>query len=434
MGTDKIQIENKSRPWADLPRDILRIIKNKLPCLSDKVSFDSVCKNWGTPGAKLPWVMTYYHNYTRWRSRSTDESFECQLFHPQDPTRFTSATVLIKNEISSAAIRDITPIYSPTCPVYSPTSPGYCPISHGYPIYCLTSPGLYPPTGRCICHDGRCPKVCASKQGWLLIVTADYLGSAKKSIFTFFNAFLDLVISVPKFAYDVELATFSTIPTSPRCVIFVLYCCSLGKTRVGTYKIGDVYWNTQVIAERKDDPQAKSILYVNELLYYIFQDGMLGCYSFEKNRSIILTEHFPRHFSVSSVYHFHLFGCDGEVRLATASKNCDEWCIFRFDHKENPMAWIAEKSLGGGAALFASPTSFVVRDLGDAADLAGCICYFDDETKEVKVFSLNDPPILKSPECKPLEDIRTMIKALKTLGSDGVTIWIQPPRPGSIRD
>ena len=143
---------------------------------------------------------------------------------------------------------------------------------------------------------------------------------------------------------------------------------------------------------------------------------MLGCFSYSGKYCSVLTERFPKRDSKSSFVSYHLVEHREQILLATADEDAN-WCMFRYD--ESQMKWIAGISLGKWA-LCVSSNSFVVQAVGDQVDLADCICYFDYETHDLKVYSLKDKQ-LKDPQHKILTSSGTF-----DLKHD-LTIWIEPP-------
>lgn len=359
--------KTEHRPWADLHEDMLRIIKSKL-CLSDQVRFGAVCKSWRLSGKPMI-AMAYFSKH-------------CYSAISPDPW-------------DDSSDRDVTF----ACEIYDSCGEKIHKVS-----YCISEEG-WPSIFY------RWPEVCASKDGWLLIIDCAHTAGTV----TLCNPFSNLVLSVPRLGHQIDVATFSTIPTSSNCIIFVFYR-SWGKTHLGFYRFGDKSWTRLIIAERKAAAEVLSVVYIEGVLYYVFEDGMLGCFSYSGKYCSVLAETFPKRYSKTSFVSYHLVEYGGQVLLATADEDAN-WCIFRYD--ESKKAWIAGVSLGKWA-LCISSNSFVVQAVGDQLDLADCICYFDYETHDLKVYSLKDKQ-LKDPEHEILTCSDTF-----DLKHD-LTIWIDPP-------
>lgn len=309
--------------WAVLPDDILRVIKRNL-CLFDQIRLGAVCKGWRVFGNPIM-AMTYCP-----APHGPNMKFGCEIY-----------------DTYGERVRNAT--------------------------YDMFYQNWY-------FSNDRGPKVCAAKNGWLLMV--DVLHDSGPV--TLINPFSNAVLPVPKLGHQIDVATFCGIPTSPNCKIFAFYS-SGGETHLGTYCVGDKNWQTFLIAERKEGPEPVSVVYTEGgLLYYVFKDGVLGCCNLTEDYYSLLTESFSKDFSLPNEKHFHLVECGGSGQivlvLGTVEVNY-EWRLFRFD--QHQRRWIAQRSLGE-RTLFASPTSFVVDN---EANLTDCICYFDSKSGKAMFYS-----------------------------------------------
>ncbi|KAL3516142.1 hypothetical protein ACH5RR_023044 [Cinchona calisaya] len=358
MANEESQNPENNRSWANLPVEILRVIRNKLQS-STLIRFRAVCKRWSQTGnekrriSNLPWPIVN----------------TCKRRLTEKLPRF-----IMKHEFYD--------------PHEGKTHQTYFEIPESSSYLAYNSDLQYN------------SRVLASKKGWVLVEEE----SPVSRIINLYNPFVNDVIPLPgTFCHEVDAANFSGSPTSPDCVFFMSFHCNRGRTHIGTYRFADEdwIWSTYAVPVlgREDDVDKvviKSMVY-NEgeaMLYFVFQDGTLGSFDFlEKKWNIFWGTEFDH--PIESV---HLVEAKGEILLATCIVNQEEdnrtrrgikydchWNVYWFDR--SCWSWVSQWLEGW--TLFVSDASFLLPTSEVGEDLDGCVCYFF-RNMYWRIYSLRD--------------------------------------------
>ena len=393
------------RPWSNLPEEILAlVIKCLLIC--DRIRFRAVCKGWRLPVdliqglfpiPKLPWTMEYMWKKTSYPDRTLSI---CKLCEP-DLHR----------------------------------SSGSGPRSY------IVETGLV--EGRSNFVDSE---ACASREGWVLFSKKEAKGSW---LFFFFSPFIKQVISLPRLeSVSYEVATFSSAPTSPDCVVFVAHPPESGKIRISVYHRGcgdDKKWNIYVFDVPDYWRSMESVAYMGGSFYCHF-----GCFSAltsfnianQEWQQIGITYH-PNYdddwiIDDGDLFSYrnpnYLMECEGELLLAYAASKInfspieghldDElFYLFSLDWKRKAWHWKNWGSVNGlgGAAIFIGKTSFWISGGGETEIVAN----------RVHRYSHGIPKFFLSVENRPYgarEEKKDKCKLCYHPCMEGLqTIWIAPP-------
>ncbi|RVW53250.1 F-box/kelch-repeat protein [Vitis vinifera] len=220
------------RPWSNLPDEILVMLFKRLLHICDRIRFRAVCKGWRLPVRliqglfpipKLPWTMEYMWKKTTDSNRT---SSICKLREPD------------LHQGSSA--------------------------SRSY----IVENGMM--EGRSNFVDAE---ACASRDGWVLFSKEEGKGSL---LFFFFSPFTKAVISLPHLeSPGFEVATFSSAPTFPDCVVFVTHPPESGKISISICRPcgDDRTWNGSIFRVPEFFDSVESVAYMGGSFYCHF-----GCF------------------------------------------------------------------------------------------------------------------------------------------------------------
>lgn len=266
-GCDSKESAVESRPWPNLPLDILRSILERCS-LVEQIRLYAVCKSWHdhAPSVdRLPWLMTY-----DWSEKL--------------------GNYLKSNCNFSGPARD------QTCNLDQ--------IIYGQ--------------GR---SDFIGADILALKRGWLLLKNGDrpFL----------YNPFRRQIMNLPSLDIGSGKATLSTVPTSPNCVIFVIKSSNSGdKIMISTYNCGDSEWTSYNFDGFSS--YAKDVVYVKGKFYCVFSNGMLGVFEAAQHDWSVLTQpQLPRLLEFLPKYEFHMVESEGEFVLLVCLGRPQHF--FRFD-------------------------------------------------------------------------------------------------------
>ena len=378
------------RPWSDLPEDVLvLVIKRLLIC--DRIRFRAVCKGWRLPVdiiqglffpvPKLPWTMEYI-----WRKTT-------------DSNRTLSICKLLEPDL------------------------------HRRPRSYIVETGMI--EGRSDFVDAE---ACASRDGWVLF-SKEVKGSL---LFFLFSPFNKQVVSLPRLESDIfDIATFSSSPNSPDCIVFVAHPPESGKICISVYRPcgDDNTWNSYVFDLPGYFDSVESVAYMNGSFYCYFGCFFrLTCFKIANQEwQIIRIKSLPTYQNVivnddASVFTFtspnYLLECDGELLLAcpaidTERHNQDCFFLFRLDWQHK--AWGRKNALGGGA-IFLGKTSFWVSPGGETENVANRVHHHTGGSTDFFLSPIDYP-------LGSLEEQRKKCKICYHPCTQGLnTIWIAPPR------
>ncbi|KAF8410732.1 hypothetical protein HHK36_003269 [Tetracentron sinense] len=184
-----------------------------------------------------------------------------------------------------------------------------------------------------------------SKGGWLLMSQGDH------SMF-FFNPFTRSKIQLPDLhreCYIFSGISFSSLPTSSDCVVFCI-------SEMIAYFIckGDEDWNHFYIDYKIFMPYANNPVFYNEAFYCLGEEGKVGVFDLRNEFSwtVLAKPEKP----CTSIYHYYLAECDGELLSVFVGYMGNFVEVFRLNC--SMMAWIKVKSLGNHM-LFISHSSSI---------------------------------------------------------------------------
>ena len=282
-------------------------------------------------------------------------------------------------------------------------------------------------------------EACASRDGWVLFSKEEGKGSL---LFFFFSPFTKAVISLPHLeSPGFEVATFSSAPTFPDCVVFVTHPPESGKISISICRPcgDDRTWNGSIFRVPEFFDSVESVAYMGGSFYCHF-----GCFyrmtSFNtatQKWSITRIRSSPTYendYAIDDCTLFcfsnpnYLLEGEGELLLAYAAKDRyslypgeydDEWfLLYKLDWKRK--AWRNKGRLRGGA-IFLGKTSFWISSEGETEIVAN----------RVHHYSRGTPKFFLSPSDYPfglLEEHREKCKICYHPCTQGLkTIWIAPP-------
>ncbi|KAL5850835.1 hypothetical protein ACOSQ4_008848 [Xanthoceras sorbifolium] len=218
-------------------------------------------------------------------------------------------------------------------------------------------------------------KVHASKHGWLLLSRKNHVRMS--SSFLLYTPFTHKIIRLPEshIMNDDSMATFSTAPTSPDCLIFVL-TVGCRKLYVSTCRLGNKImkvWRTVSF----------------DVYYCLFSNKVMGSFKVDQEDSKIHLHPVPP----TATYHENEWNenClieshDGNL-LVACRRFPDSLQIFRYDQSE--IKWFKVEKLGSRMLLL-GVTSMILPADEEASKLANtihvggqycssfgsCLCYF----------------------------------------------------------
>ncbi|CAK9184242.1 unnamed protein product [Ilex paraguariensis] len=335
------------RSWSDLPIDVSNEITGRL-YLFDRIRFRGVCKKWRLadcvqPAQKLPWLMT--HSWG-WDSSGNILS-ECKFHCPPPDRPFTKEH---KMEVENW-------------------------------------------------DDLFGASVCASKFGWLLLQRSE-------KVFCY-NPYAEEILNLPDIDISFNRSTFSSIPTLPDCVFFVLYSSKgCDRIRISICHHGDLQWTTDTYDGLS--LAIEDVVYSYGTFYCVFSGGVLGAYSVSFQEWKLLTGMGPIT-GITFRSRIQMVESDGDLLLVCPSES---FHIFRFDW--SLMAWVKQNSLGNKALLLGC-TSYSVSAVKETSALADRIYYHGDKT--TWFYSLETHKHHKCSEFYPWVTQRATEK-----------IWIEPPQ------
>ncbi|KAL5786618.1 hypothetical protein ACOSQ2_009010 [Xanthoceras sorbifolium] len=351
--------------WCDLPADVLNIILEQLLYV-EQIQFQSVCKNWRSNTNPLK----HAADKLPWVMSLLFPSSN-SLFYLYDPSQ--KRKYILDNEILIGA------------------------------------------------------KVHASKHGWLLLSRINH--GRMSSSFLLYTPFTHKIIRLPEshIMNDDSMGTFSTAPTSPDCLIFLL-TVGCRKLYVSTCRLGNKImkiWRT-VSFDGDQYGKVDSLAFVGGVYYCLFSNNVMGSFKVDLEDWKI----HPHPVPPTATYHKNewIENClieshDGNLLVACWSLTSLQ--IFRYDQSE--MKWFKVEKLGN-RMLFLGVTSMLLPADEEASKLANtiheaghygnsfnfglCLCYFYEPPRgrflgnkeKIRIYDWIDNEYLKK------------------------KIWIQPPQ------
>lgn len=287
------KLAKRVHAWSNLPTDLLRLTTERL-CFADQTRFRAVCKSWhgisGVQSINKAWLMTHYRVRDDGNIKVVCNFFDISM----------NKTYTFKID----------------------------PMSYGEEIFK---------------EFNILALVKASKNGWLLI--QNYW-----SQFTFFyNPFHALkIIKLPALSNigcNISNATFSTVPTSPDCMVFDIRTTSDSrgpKIIISICRCSDNEWISYIF-DIKFVGFVRDTVYSKGKLYCVFSSGHLGAFCTTDRDWRVLSNLCPaiRKFDR---YKYHMFEFDGEVVLVVLSKTWPNILVFNYDWSN--MAWVWQDRLG----------------------------------------------------------------------------------------
>ncbi|XP_004308955.1 PREDICTED: F-box/kelch-repeat protein At1g57790-like [Fragaria vesca subsp. vesca] len=331
--------DNKQSCWSDLPSDILCEVVNRLPYW-DLIRSAAVCKTWRLVIHKvhLPQRSTllvpYLMSYTcildgKHIHRSTKNPVELEISHKsKNSVEFLD----MEGETYKYTVRDL---------------------------------------------DRTEPGPCESKYGWFLLYRRQFL-YVRKQYYYLYNPFCNEVIQLPGLDLEMELyvdiATFTTPPTSPNFVIFVLCKKYRHNTDriIYTCKLGDTRWS---ICRTRYHGSVTGVTCVDGIVYCTFPQKNFSNGStsvFICTFDIALQNWVMNYTYIEIEDHnesrtFYLVeSIDGKLLLAVSDLAHDAsshyWFLYQFDRSRKE--WTRIRSLGHQVLLLSSSTSIACATLG----------------------------------------------------------------------
>ncbi|KAL5783690.1 hypothetical protein ACOSP7_008719 [Xanthoceras sorbifolium] len=312
--------------WCDLPTDVLNAISERLLYV-EQIHFRSVCKSWRSntnplkhAADKLPWVMSFKEIYHVYRfdigvtgSNGLSGVVNSSLFYLYDPSQKRKYT--LQNEILNGA------------------------------------------------------NVHASKHGWLLLSKKKYAGKRMpSSFFIFYTPFNHKIIQLPELhkTNGYSKATFSTAPTSPDCLIFVLTAYDK-KHYVSTCRLGDKRWRT--VSFDGEYGKIDSVAFVGGVFYCLFSyKHMMASFKVDQKEWKIHSHPWTRNGNLVVDQHL-VESHDGNLLVSCLYLDHSQK-IFRYDQLD--MKWFNIENLGN-TLLFLGVTSMLLPAIEEASELASTI-------------------------------------------------------------
>ncbi|KAF8397883.1 hypothetical protein HHK36_016808 [Tetracentron sinense] len=195
-------------------------------------------------------------------------------------------------------------------------------------------------------------RICYAKDGWLLIYRP------RNSRVFFFNPFTKAIIKLPRFELRHQSVAFSSAPTSPSCIVFLIECVNPLVVSVSTCHPGAVEWST--VNHQSKLPFVvgfsdwNNMIFCGKFFYVLNLMGLLGVFDPENQTWNVLDVRPP---AVLDIYFFRkrwrgrfMVEFRGEL-LVMYTCFREKPIIFKLD--QSKMEWEKVKSLDG-LTMFAS--------------------------------------------------------------------------------
>ncbi|XP_059635676.1 F-box protein At4g00893-like [Cornus florida] len=293
----------KKRSWADLPQELLEQIMTRLS-FTDQIRFRATCKELKSVARTLPM-----------------DQLPWLVSYDNDEDNGGSYTLCPPSNIYTYTFR----------------------IEPEDPAYMIFNP----------------IKVCASNFGWLLLYEFPH-----KLLF-FFNPFKNEVIELPPLEVQhCEVASFSSPPTQPDCIIFVLdNSCS--DTKITICPLKDKKW-TMYEFDTHFHP-VENVVYFKRSFYCAEINGALGVFNLEERKWKTLPESkaIPKGAYKQKTYLVE--GTDGELLLVMEACLFSWIRVYKLDFAK--MRWVIVEKLEKRTLFLIDSTSIAtyttVRDMVD---------------------------------------------------------------------
>ncbi|XP_026442182.1 F-box/kelch-repeat protein At1g57790-like [Papaver somniferum] len=176
--------------------------------------------------------------------------------------------------------------------------------------------------------------------------------------FILFNPFTKATINSQncQFSAPFLAISFSSLPTSPDCIVFAITQDMDGQVRIYFIKKGEAFWSSCPFANTDADkyiPPLNTPVFYNGDFYSVDYNGSLAVFKVDGNGinwKVLEKPHKP----FDSIYPSFLVECDRELLLVKMGRLGTLFGIFRLDSSR--MDWIKIENLGK-FMLFVSHTS-----------------------------------------------------------------------------
>ncbi|KAM7255047.1 hypothetical protein ACFE04_020288 [Oxalis oulophora] len=302
--------DTQSGSWLDLPKDVSTLIVGRLTTVVDCIRFRCVCKNWNLAEFSDHRCKLPWLIGHQWEiNQDGDFMGSCKIHIPSTEKIYTGKNILVGEEEQ---------IYG--------------------------------------------AGICASKYQWLLL---------QRELYTFFyNPYSKNIIRLPAKDIHFNRATFSTSPTSPDCICFVMQSHKGGdQIYISTCSPGNTEWCTTVFDGFKK--VVEDVVYKNGKFYCIFSGGVLGVFDIADREWNVLTNMKPLAGKLTSPSRSRsqLVESNGDLLLFCW---CEVLYVFKFNWSQNN--WVRVTDLEN-RVIFLGCTSFSKPAEGEFSHLGNRIYY-----------------------------------------------------------
>ncbi|KAF9625557.1 hypothetical protein IFM89_024330 [Coptis chinensis] len=189
-------------------------------------------------------------------------------------------------------------------------------------------------------------QVHACKNGWFLLSHSD--DPTYKQLFLFSPFCNDRIIDLPRLDSNFQIATFSTNPTDPDCVFFVLSSQpSSSMVKISICRCNDKTWIdiNKVLWCSSSLACFVNVVYMEGTFYCSTTSGTVIAYTLAQQKLRV-----PVHELLGGISETYLVSCDGEILLIglysynNTSLNAPHQQIFKLDISN--LSWTRIRSLG----------------------------------------------------------------------------------------
>ncbi|XP_062005537.1 F-box/kelch-repeat protein At1g57790-like [Rosa rugosa] len=227
----------------------------------------------------------------------------------------------------------------------------------------------------------------ASKYGWLLLSKQEVKSHGSSSIsYLFYNPFCNKIIKLPPLYLSKDKhaskAMFSTTPTAPDCVIFVLSQVFVTREKKVIYMLStckDKKWTSFLTTDGWGGSYVQDAVHMDGKFYCVFNQlyrsyFKLGIFNVALQEWSIEQYYWPEGWFMQNRSMHYLIEFDGELFLVTTPCSFS-WKIWQFDRSRK--TWTRTKSLGDRVLFLnhmpSSPSSMAA--VGEAMEFANMIVH-----------------------------------------------------------
>ncbi|XP_043725762.1 F-box/kelch-repeat protein At1g57790-like [Telopea speciosissima] len=322
----KKKSKTEYRSWSDLPTEILEYIMSGL-YLNDITTFHSICKRWRSIEFPPIQQLISYHpplNHHQHHHHHHHHQIPWLMRSNSNYGQLTSSSELI-----------------------APSS------TKNKKSYSIKIEGIEGPA------DDK-TQLCSIKFGWLLL-SRTHSGSDCVSTTSFFlySPFINRRIDLPDLNSKFDVATFSSLPTSPDCVFFVL-CCFPDKVNISTCRQGEMVWSSKSFSGGDGFSPIKDVVYLKKKFYCSNIRGGLATFDVDQQSWSVLSEPMViMNAPVISYSNSFLVGDEDDGELFFVLICSSGWVlVHKLDRSE--MNWIKVHNLQDKSLFLSSSSTSIV--------------------------------------------------------------------------